>query len=130
MVFLISWQGLISGEQGGVAALPTRRSKVANITDFSVEVRNSENDPYFSRILYRVLKFSDFLRILQFLNFFSTFLTRNWGSSKLWSASIEVQACSCSGVVYNFMCVNPNFVIRMPKKFEKNQIPLYLEKNR
>ncbi len=25
--------------------------KVANITDFSIEVRNSENDPYFSRFL-------------------------------------------------------------------------------
>ncbi len=40
--------------------------RVANITDFSVEVRNSENDPYSSRFLYGVSKFSDFLRI----NFF------------------------------------------------------------
>ncbi len=47
--------------------------RVANITDFSVEVRNSENDPYFSRFLYGVLTFSDFLRILQFFNFFQHF---------------------------------------------------------
>ncbi len=44
-------------------------SRVANITDFSVEVRNSENDPYFSRFLHEVLKFSDFLRILKFFGF-------------------------------------------------------------
>ncbi len=43
--------------------------RVANITDFSVEVRNSENDPHFSRFLYGVLKFSYFLRILQFFDF-------------------------------------------------------------
>ncbi len=49
-------------------------SKVANITDFSIEVRNSENDPYFSRFLYGVLKFSDFLRILKFSDFFQHFL--------------------------------------------------------
>ncbi len=47
--------------------------RVANITDFSVEVRNSENDPYFSRFLYRVLTFSDFLRFLQFFDFFQHF---------------------------------------------------------
>ncbi len=40
---------------------------------FFVEVRNSENDPYFSRFLRRVLTFSDFLRILQFFDFFPTF---------------------------------------------------------
>ncbi len=44
--------------------------RVANITDFSVEVRNSENDPYFSKFLYGVLTFSDFLWILQFFDFF------------------------------------------------------------
>ncbi len=49
------------------------RLRVANITDFSVEVRNSENDPYFSRFLYRVLIFSDFLRILQSFDFFQHF---------------------------------------------------------
>ncbi len=50
--------------------------------------------------------------------FFSTFFIRNWESSQLWSASIEVWACSCSDV-YNFVFVNLNFVIRMSKKFEK-----------
>ncbi len=44
--------------------------RVVNITDFSVEVRNSENDPYFSRFLYEVLKFSDFLRLSIFFNIF------------------------------------------------------------
>ncbi len=50
-------------------------TRVANITDFSVEVRNSENDPYFSRFLYEVPKFLDFLRILQFFDFFQHFLS-------------------------------------------------------
>ncbi len=49
-------------------------SRIADITDFSVQVRNSENDPYFSRFLYKeVLTFSDFLRILQFFDFFQHF---------------------------------------------------------
>ncbi len=48
--------------------------RVASITDFSIEVRNSENDPYFSRFLFGVLKFSDFLRIVQFFDFFQHFL--------------------------------------------------------
>ncbi len=47
--------------------------RVVNITDFSVEVRNSENDPYFSRFLYGVSKFLDFFRILQFFDFFTKF---------------------------------------------------------
>ncbi len=47
--------------------------RVANIMDFSIEVRNSENDPYFSRFLYGILTFSDFLRILQFVDFFQDF---------------------------------------------------------
>ncbi len=47
--------------------------RVANITDFSVEVRNSENDPYFSRFLYKVLNFSEFLQILQFFDIFTIF---------------------------------------------------------
>ncbi len=47
--------------------------RVANIMDFSVEVWNSENDPYFSRFLYEVLIFSDFLRILQFFDFLQHF---------------------------------------------------------
>ncbi len=41
---------------------------------FSVEVRNSENNPYFSRFLYRVLKFLDFLWILKFFDFFQCVL--------------------------------------------------------
>ncbi len=59
----------------GDTAQPThaRHNRVANITDFSVEVQNSENDPYFSRFLYGVLTFSDFLRILQFSDFFQHF---------------------------------------------------------
>ncbi len=68
--------------------------RVANITDFSVEVQTSENDPYFSRFLYGVLKFSDFLRILQFFDFFSTFfiiignhyMLRPWSS---WTANSD-----------------------------------------
>ncbi len=55
--------------------------------------------------------------------FFSTLFTRNWESLQLWSASIEVWARSCSGVVYNFVSLNLNFVIKMSKKFEKNKIP-------
>ncbi len=46
--------------------------RVANITDFSVEVRNSENDPRFYRYLYGVLKFPNFLRNLQFFDHFLT----------------------------------------------------------
>ncbi len=49
--------------------------RVANITDFSVEVRNSENDPYFSRFLYGVSKFSNFSQILNFFDFFQYFLS-------------------------------------------------------
>ncbi len=49
--------------------------RVANITDFSVEVQNLKNDPCFSRFLYGVSKFSDFLRILQFFYFFQLFLS-------------------------------------------------------
>ncbi len=55
-------------------------NKVANITDFSVEVQNLENNPYFSRFLYGVSKFSDFLRILQFFDFFFNIFYRNWES--------------------------------------------------
>ncbi len=55
--------------------------------------------------------------------FFSPCFTCNWELSRLWSASIEVWACSFSGGVYNFVSVNLNFVIRMSKKFEKNKIP-------
>ncbi len=46
------------------------QSRVANITDSSVEVWNSENDPYFSRFLHGIFKFLDFLQILQFFDFF------------------------------------------------------------
>ncbi len=49
--------------------------RVANITDISVEVRNLENDPYISRFLYGVSKFSDFLQILQLFDFFKHFLS-------------------------------------------------------
>ncbi len=48
-------------------------NRVANISNFSVEVRNSENDPYFSRFLYGVLTILDFLPILQFFDFFQHF---------------------------------------------------------
>ncbi len=57
------------------------RDSFANITDFSVEVRNLEIDPYFSRFLYGLSKFSNFLRILQLLIFFNIFY-RNWESSQ------------------------------------------------
>ncbi len=40
--------------------------------------------------------------------------------SQVWSASIEVWAYSSSGVLYNFVFANLNFVIRLSKKFEKN----------
>ncbi len=49
--------------------------RVANITDFSVEVQNLKNDPFFFRFLYWVSKFLDFLRILQFFDFFQHFLS-------------------------------------------------------
>ncbi len=49
-------------------------TRVPNITDFFIEIQNSENDPYFSRILYGVSKFLDFLRILQFFDIFQHFL--------------------------------------------------------
>ncbi len=45
------------------------------------------NDPYFSRCLYRVLTFSEFLRILQFFDFFQHFffeykyIWRDWNTS-------------------------------------------------
>ncbi len=69
-------------------------TRVANITDSSVEVRNSENDPYFSRFLYTVSKFSDFLRILQFFDLFQHFfiiignhyMLRPWNS---WTANSD-----------------------------------------
>ncbi len=50
-------------------------TRVANITDFFVEVRNLENNPYFFRFLYGVSKFSDFLRILQIFDFFQHVLS-------------------------------------------------------
>ncbi len=59
----------------GTSRIPqaiTGTTRVANITDFSVEVRNSENDLYFSRFLYTISKFSDILRILKFFDFFLT----------------------------------------------------------
>ncbi len=66
----------LSLQQGSTTIDSTR---VANITDFSLEVRNLENDPYFSRFLYGVSKFSDILRILQFFYFFNIFYC-NWES--------------------------------------------------
>ncbi len=83
---------------------PTHR--VANITDFSVEVRNSENDPYFSRFLYGVSKFSDFLRILQFFDFFSTFfiiignhhMLRPWNA---WIANSDKKYMELNGAALN-----------------------------
>ncbi len=65
-------------------------SRVANITDFSVEVQNLENDPYFSRFLYGVSKFSGFLRILQYLIFFNIFY-HNWESSQ--ASTMEFMDC-------------------------------------
>ncbi len=64
--------------------------RVANITDFSLEIRNSKNDPHFSRFLYGVSKFSDFLRILQFFYFFQLFY-RNWESSQ--ASTMEFMDC-------------------------------------
>ncbi len=102
----------------------TYSARAANITDFSLEVWNSENDPYFSRFLYGVLKVSDFFTDFVIFWFFSTFFTRNWKSSQLWSTR-DVWTCSCSGVVYNFVSVNLKFVIKMWKKYNSE----YLEKN-
>ncbi len=65
-------------------------ARVASITDFFVEVRNSENDTYFSRFLYEVLKFPDFLRILQFFDFFQHFY-HNWES--LHASTMEFMDC-------------------------------------
>ncbi len=77
-------------------------ARVANNTDFSVEVWNLENDPYFSRFLYGVSKFLDFLRILQFLDFFSTFfiiignhhMLRSWNS---WTANSDKKYMELNG---------------------------------
>ncbi len=57
-----------------------------------------------------------FYRFCSFFDFFSPFFTHNWELSQLWNASIEIWSCSCSGVVYNFVSVNLDFVIRMSKK--------------
>ncbi len=51
--------------------------RVANITDFAVEVRNLENYPYFSRFLYGVSKVSDFLGILKVFDIFQHFFYHN-----------------------------------------------------
>ncbi len=59
----------------------SERTRVANITDFSVEVRTLEKDPYFSRFLYRVSKISNFYEFCNFLIFFNIFY-RNWESSQ------------------------------------------------
>ncbi len=80
--------------------------RVANITDFSVEVRNLENDPYFSRLLYKVLKFSDFLWILQFFMYFSTFFIvigndhRFWQCSS-WTANSDKKYMELNGAALN-----------------------------
>ncbi len=81
-------------------------ARVANITDFSVEVQNLENDPYFSRFLYGVSKFSDFLRILQFFDFFKTFfiiignhrMLRPWSS---WTTNIDKKYIELNGAALN-----------------------------
>ncbi len=80
--------------------------RVANITDFSVEVRNLENDPYFSRFLYGVWKFTDFLRIWQFFDFFSTFFivignhyrVHPWSS---WTAYSDKKYMELNGAALN-----------------------------
>ncbi len=66
----------MSFDHGVHGLLIVIRNRVANITEFSVEERNSENDPYFSRFLYGVSKFSDFLRILKCFDFFQHFLSQ------------------------------------------------------
>ncbi len=80
--------------------LPTLR-------DFSIEVQNSENDPYFSRFLYGVSKFSDFLRISQFFDFFLTFfiiignhrMLRSWNS---WTANSDKKYMELNGAAFTF----------------------------
>ncbi len=71
VVFVQTASGMVRKEM--TCGVP--QSMVANITDFSIEVRNLENDLYFSRFLYKVSKFSNFLRILQFSDFFQHFLS-------------------------------------------------------
>ncbi len=81
-------------------------TRVANITDFFVEERNLKNGPYFSRFLYRVSKLTDFLRILQFFDFFSTFIivignhhrVRPWSS---WTASSDKKYMELNGAALN-----------------------------
>ncbi len=51
---------------------------VANITNFSVEVRNLENDPYFFGFLYGVSKFSDFSTDFAIYSIFFNIFHRNW----------------------------------------------------
>ncbi len=58
-----------------------------------------------------------FLSLHIYVFILKAFFTRNLESSQLWSASLEVWACSF-GVVYN-LGRNLNFVIRMSKQFEK-----------
>ncbi len=78
------------------------KSRVANITDFSLEVRNLEIDPYFSRFLYGVSKFSDFAISW----FFSTFFIiignyhrlRPWSS---WTADSDRKYMELNGAVLN-----------------------------
>ncbi len=74
------------------------KPRVANITDFSVEVRNSENDTYFSKFLYRVSKFSVFFYgFCEFLIFFNTFY-RTWSSE---TASSDKKYIELNGAVLN-----------------------------
>ncbi len=52
--------------------------RVANITDFSVEVRNLENDPYFSRFLYGEMEEGVYHRIFMYVG------RRNRGRHLAW----------------------------------------------
>ncbi len=80
--------------------------RVATITDFSVEVRNLENNPYFSGFLYGVSKFSDFFyRFCNFLIFLAFFIVignhprlRPWSSG---TANSDKKYIELNGVALN-----------------------------
>ncbi len=81
------------------------RHRVANITDFSIEVRNLENDPYFSRFLYSFEIFGFFTDFANFW-FFSTFFIligdhhRLWPWSS-WTASSDKKYMELNGAALN-----------------------------
>ncbi len=65
-------------------------TRVANITDFSVEVQNLENDPYFSRFYTEFQNFQIFYGFCNFLIFFNIFY-RNSESSQ--ASTMEFMNC-------------------------------------